>query len=81
MSDGSSVVLQGNVVSYVHLFHISSSVEPTPHFPAKHVPFAAVLSVVNHMSSSGRSILEALKKKITSFLEEYFNVCMLDEAL
>ncbi|KAK1399907.1 eukaryotic translation initiation factor-like [Heracleum sosnowskyi] len=78
---GSSALFQGNAAAHVRPSRISSSVEPTPPFPAKPVPVAAVLPVANHTSSSGRSSPEALKKKTTSLLEEYFSVRMLDEAL
>ncbi|KAK1385761.1 Eukaryotic translation initiation factor [Heracleum sosnowskyi] len=78
---GSSALFQGNAAAHVRPSHISSSVEPTPPFPAKPVPVVAVLPVANHTSSLGRSSPEALKKKTTSLLEEYFSVRMLDEAL
>ncbi|WOH01140.1 hypothetical protein DCAR_0520521 [Daucus carota subsp. sativus] len=78
---GPSGLLQGNAVTSVRPSHFSSSVEPTPPFPARPVTGAAVLPVANQSSASGRTSPEVCKRKTTSLLEEYFNVLMLDEAL
>ena len=78
---GPSGLLQGNAVTSVCPSHFSSSVEPTPPFPARPVTGAAVLPVANQSSASGRTSPEVCKRKTTSLLEEYFSVLMLDEAL
>ncbi|KAL8149629.1 eukaryotic translation initiation factor-like [Apium graveolens] len=81
ISGGSGALSQGNAACYAPPSHFSSGVKLRPPFPAKPVPVEAVLPVANHMSSSGKSSQEALKRKTTSLLEEYFSVRMLDEAL
>ncbi|KAL1819734.1 hypothetical protein ACET3Z_014603 [Daucus carota] len=82
LSGGASALLQGNAagsVTSVRPANFSPSIEPAPPSPARPVALASMRPVANQMSSSFS--IDALKRKTTSLLEEYFSVRMLDEAL
>ncbi|KAK1403623.1 Eukaryotic translation initiation factor [Heracleum sosnowskyi] len=81
LSGGASALLQGNAAASVHPANFVPSVESPPPSPARPVPPASMRPVANHASLAGRLGPEALKRKTTSLLEEYFSVRMLDEAL
>lgn len=80
LSGGASALLQGNAAGSVRPANFGPSVEPAPPSPARTVP-AASMRPINQMPFAGRLGPEALKRKTTSLLEEYFSVRMLDEAL
>lgn len=81
LSGGASALLQGNAAASVHPANFGPTAELAPPSPARPVPVASMRPVTNQMSLAGRLGPEALKRKSTSLLEEYFSVRMLDEAL